>query len=348
MARQEIGPGAGIRSAQQAGGKQAQANPSNRSPQWRHTVANQKAFWNRWTKDNQGRLQKFQAARDPQWKQIANWRNGTSAARAFHGDNWNAYRDNVVNFRDERRAEVWNGTQFFRDGLFDDRWWAGCGWFPVVAVGFWDPWWWWTPIDWPSLYVHLGWGPVAPVDFDYEVNFFDDGEFVYYDGAPIGFTADYADQAVRLANPKDPPPPPTPPGENQPEDWKPLGVWALTQEEKGDAVMFLQLSVNKAGTISGAYANVLSGEKEPVAGQIDKATQRVAFHIGNTQAGGNPKEQTVIEAGAYNLTQDVATCFVRFGTENGQTWLMVRLPGPTMPNVPTQVGEQAGTAENHS
>jgi len=46
------------------------------------------------------------------------------------------------------------------------------------------------------------------------------------------------------------------------------GLW--TQEEKGDAFMFLQLSVNKSGVISGAYANVLSGEKEPVAGRIGR------------------------------------------------------------------------------
>jgi len=44
-------------------------------------------------------------------------------------------------------------------------------------------------------------------------------------------------------------------------------VSALTQEEKGDAFMFLQLSVNKAGLISGADANVLSGEKERVVGR---------------------------------------------------------------------------------
>jgi hypothetical protein len=176
----------------------------------------------------------------------------------------------------------------------------------------------------------------------------DDGQFVYYDGAPIGSTAECADRAVRLAYSKDPPPPPTPPGENQTGDWKPLGVWALTQEEKGDAFMFLQLSVNKAGAISGAYANVLSGEKEPVVGQIDKATQRAAFHIGNTQGTGNTNQQTVIEAGAYKLTQDVASCFVRFGAGQAQTWLMVRLPAPTMPTVPTPIGEQATGAEKHS
>jgi hypothetical protein len=44
-------------------------------------------------------------------------------------------------------------------------------------------------------------------------------------------------------------------------DWRPLGMWALTQEEKRHAFKFLQLSVNRAGVISGAYANVLSGEK---------------------------------------------------------------------------------------
>ena len=187
-----------------------------------------------------------------------------------------------------------------------------------------------------------------PADFDYGVNVFDDGQFVYYDGAPIGSTVDYADQAVSVAYPKDTPPAPTPPSANQTEDWKPLGVWALTQEEKGDAFMFLQLSTNKAGLISGAYVNVLSGEKEPVAGQIDKTTQRAAFRIGNAQGAENALQRTVIETGGYNLTQDVASCFVRFGTGQPQTWLMVRLPAPTMPNAPTQLGEQSSGSGNHS
>ena len=206
----------------QAGHAAAEKNlaslSKNRSPQAPQAVAGRKEYWNRWTKDNQARLQKFQAARDPQWKQIANWRQGKNVAQAFHSDSWRAYRDNVIN----------------------------------------------------------------------------------------------------------------------------------TQEEKGDAFMFLQLSVNKAGTISGAYANVLSGEKEPVVGQIDKANQRAAFRIGNTQGSGNTSEQTVIEAGAYNLTQDVASCAVRFESGKAQTWLMVRLPAPTIPNAPTPIGEQPSSAENHS
>jgi hypothetical protein len=68
-------------------------------------------------------------------------------------------------------------------------------------------------------------------------------------------------------------------------------------------------------------------------GRIDQATQKAAFRFGNNKT-------TVIETGAYNLTQDVASCFVRFGAGPPQTWLMVRLPAPTMPNAPTRLSEQ--------
>jgi hypothetical protein len=333
---------------QRANEKPAANWSTDRSPEWHQAVANRHEYWNRWTKDNQARVQRFQAARDPQWRQITSWRQSNDPARAFNSNSWRAYRDNVINFRNERRDEIWNEVQYYHDSVFDNRWWAGCGWYPAVAIGFWDPWWWWTPCDWGSFCGFLGWGAPVPVNFDYGVNVFDDGQFVYYDGAPIGSTVDYADQAVSLAYPKDTPPAPTPPGESQTEDWKPLGVWALTQEEKGDAFMFLQLSTNKAGLISGAYVNVLSGEKEPVAGQIDKTTQRAAFHIGNAQGAENALQRTVIETGAYNLTQDVASCFVRFGTGQPQAWLMVRLPAPTMPNAPTRLGEQSSGSGNHS
>jgi hypothetical protein len=43
----------------------------------------------------------------------------------------------------------------------------------------------------------------------------------------------------------------------------------------------------------------------PVVPSVIRATQRVAFHLGN-----NP--DSLIEAGAYNLTQDVASCQIYF------------------------------------
>jgi hypothetical protein len=225
--------------------------------------------------------------------------------------------------------EVWDGARWYYDDLFDDRWWAGCGWYPAVAVGYWNPWWWWTPSDWASFSLFLGWGTVAPVYYDCGVNWVDEGQVEYFDGRPIGSESDCAQWAARLADPPNPPAP-TPPGVDQSDDWKSLGVWALTQVQKGDAFMFMQLSVNKGGVISGAYSNVLTGEKEPLAGQIDKATQKAAFHFGTNTT-------TVIETGAYNLTQDVAGCFVRVGTAPPQAWLLVRLSAPAMPNAPTRI-----------
>jgi hypothetical protein len=61
-----------------------------------------------------------------------------------------------------------------------------------------------------------------------------------------------------------------------------MGVWALAQEEKGDAYMFFQMSVDKEGVVSGAYKNVLSGEQSPISGQVDKKTQRVAWKLAAT------------------------------------------------------------------
>jgi hypothetical protein len=113
-------------------------------------------------------------------------------------------------------------------------------------------------------------------------------------------------------------------------EWLPMGVWALTQEEKGDAFMFFQISVNKAGSISGAYANTLTAESEPILGAVDRETQRAAWRIGQNG-------KTVIETGLFSLTKDVASAAVHFGPDNTQTWLMVRLPQPSMPNQPAKV-----------
>ena len=86
--------------------------------------------------------------------------------------------------------EVWDGARWYYDDLFDDRWWAGCGWYPAVAVGYWNPWWWWTPCDWASFSLFLGWGTVAPVDYDCGVNWVDEGQVEYFDGRPIGSESD--------------------------------------------------------------------------------------------------------------------------------------------------------------
>jgi hypothetical protein len=101
-----------------------------------------------------------------------------------------------------------------------------------------------------------------------------------------------------------------------------LGVWALTQEEKGDAVMFYQLAVNKQGEVSGAYSNVLTGETSPVTGSVDFETQRVAWRTGSS-------DTTAMEANLAGLTKDFTPVFVHYGTGQTQEWLLVRMEDPS-------------------
>ena len=100
----------------------------------------------------------------------------------------------------------------------------------------------------------------------------------------------------------------------------------MVQEEKGDAYMFFQISIDKDGVVTGAYKNLLSGDVSPISGQVDKKTKRVAWKIGSNS--------TVIESGVQNLTQDVASCLVHFDADTTQTWLLVRLKNPDMPSAP--------------
>ena len=103
-----------------------------------------------------------------------------------------------------------------------------------------------------------------------------------------------------------------------------MGVWALTQQEQGDATMFMQFSIDKNGILAGAYKNVMTGDEQPIIGQLDRQTQRVAWHVGNAT-------QTVYETGLSGFQNDVVSVFVHFGETQTQTWLLVRLPSPEMP-----------------
>jgi hypothetical protein len=122
-------------------------------------------------------------------------------------------------------------------------------------------------------------------------------------------------------NVKQPPPPLPPSDSNQPTEWKPLGVFALAQEERGDPVMFFQLSINHQGIISGAFQSTITNDNRPVAGQVEKASQRAAWRIGENT-------ETIFETTLGNLTQDVSPIAVHFGDSRTQTWLLVRMPEP--------------------
>src|SRR5271165_5643762 len=303
---------------------------NNFSPQRNQAIADRQQYWNKWGNDNQGKLSNFQANRSKDWSGISNFRNNQNLANSFNKPEFNNYKNNVNNFRSNRSVEINSNIQNHFDNNFNDRWWGGSGWYRGPSNWGGNPWWWWGAATTATVGTFLALDAIQdaayqPPVYDYGVNVVYQGDEVYVDGKPTATAKEYSQQAIALANaPAEQPPAPAEPG--QPAEWLPLGVWALAQEEKGDAYMFFQLSIDKNGVVTGAYQNVLSGENSPISGQVDKKTQRVAWKIGSNN--------TVIETGLQNLSQDVASCLVHFGPDKTQTWLLVRQKQPEMPNAP--------------
>jgi len=152
---------------------------------------------------------------------------------------------------------------------------------------------------------------------------------VYVHGESWGTPVEYSQRVIQLANPAVEVVAEAPVVQ---EEWTPMGVWALVQENQGDAFMFFQLSVNKQGLIRGAYANVLSGESLPLVGQVDRKTQRAAWHIGD-------EKEKVFEAGMANLGEKEASCLVHATPGEMQNWLLVRMESPNMPDRPASLSD---------
>ena len=104
-------------------------------------------------------------------------------------------------------------------------------------------------------------------------------------------------------------------------EWMSLGVFALVHEDKGDPTLFMQLSVAKDGTIGGMYWNESTDQQQSIKGAVDKESQRAVWTIGD-------KENTVVETGIYNLTQDETQVLIHFGADRTETWLLVRMDEP--------------------
>ncbi len=159
-----------------------------------------------------------------------------------------------------------------------------------------------------------------------------EGDTVYVDNQPIP-AKQYDGQLLEAAASVEQPPPPLPSSDpKQSGEWMPLGVFALAQEERGDPVMFFQLSINRDGVISGAFQSTLTGDSRPVAGKVDKASQRAAWRIGDNG-------KTIYETSLANLTQDVSPLAIHFGAARTQTWLLVRMPQPAPAGQPQKLPE---------
>jgi hypothetical protein len=314
---------------------------NNFSPERNQAIANRQQYWDKWRGDNQSKLGDFKANRNKDWGGIDNFRNNQNLANSFNVNKseWNNYKNKVNDFRSNRSIEINNNIQNHFDNNFNDNWWGSSGWYRGPSNWGGNPWWWWGAATVGTIGTFLALDAIQdatyqPPIYDYGVNVVYQGDEVYVDGKPTATAEEYSKEAVALANqPSTQPPPPAPPETGQQAEWLPLGVWALAQEEKGDAYMFFQISIDKNGVVTGAYQNVLSGEKSPISGQVDKKTQRVAWKIGSNNS--------VLETGLQNLTQDVASCLIHFGADVTQTWLLVRLKQPEMPSAPQNATAEA-------
>jgi hypothetical protein len=314
----------------------------NRNQQWQQRVDTRNDAWNQRADQRKQARNDFQQNRDKRWNELDKSREDRQSWRDQNRDDWQKHREELWDYRGDRANEVWDHARDFYDDVFDDRWWGRCGWGYGWSGSYpSNPWWWWAPAAWGTVSTFVSAIPPEPVYIDYGMNVNYEGETVYVDNQPVP-AAEYTQPMLDLATnvePQDPPiPPPADPTQaanpaaEPVAEWLPLGVFALAQEEKGDPIMFFQLSVNRAGVISGGYKSTISDDQRPVAGQVDKASQRVAWRIGaNTDA--------IFVSSLANLTQDVSPLAIHFGQTRTQTWLLVRMPEPAPAGQPQKLPE---------
>src|SRR5262249_23548915 len=104
-------------------------------------------------------------------------------------------------------------------------------------------------------------------------------------------------------------------------EWKPLGVYALTQGDEQQSDYVFQLAVNKTGVIRGNYYDGIMNTTTPVYGSVDSKSQLPAWTIGK-------KNDRVFEAGISNLTSDQCPVLIHIGKDQTQQWMLVRMKQP--------------------
>jgi hypothetical protein len=322
-------PGAGERPVRPEQRPNWAERSEGRNEHWQQRVDNRHDAWNQRDDRRQQARNDFQQNREQRWNQLDNAREDRQSWRDQNREDWQKHREELWDYRGDRAEEIWDNARDFYDAVFDDRWWAACGW-GHGWVGHYpaNPWWWWAPVAWGTVTTFVDGVTPDPIYIDYGMNVIYEGETVYVDSQPVP-AAQYTQPMIDLAANVEQPPPPLPAAASA-EEWLPLGVFALAQEEKGDPIMFFQLSINRAGVVSGAYTSTITNDQRPVAGQIDKASQRVAWRIGENK-------ETIFVTSLANLTQDVSPVAIHFGNTRTQTWLLVRMPEPADAGQPQQL-----------
>lgn len=109
------------------------------------------------------------------------------------------------------------------------------------------------------------------------------------------------------------------------EDWMPLGVFALSPDEKSQTApsMYLQLALSKQGVVAGTYYNAAIDKAYPIKGVVNKDTRQASWKLADTASA------PIATAGLYNLTENESPVRIHFSDGSSQDWLLVRLKEPS-------------------
>jgi hypothetical protein len=225
-------------------------------------------------------------------------------------DRWNDWRDHSHGWINDNWHDHWHD----HDHWFGNDWWDD---HPHFHYHFNPGVNWWAYAAWPAVttWVNPAW--TQPIYYNYGENVYYDQGQVYYGDQAYASAADYAIQAEQIAT--------TPPAvEPAPDDWMPLGVFALTQDGQSTGVeptLYLQLAVSKQGVLAGSLQNTATGSVQSIEGAVDEATQRAAWTVSG-------QTRPIMETGLGNLTQETAPALIHFADGTTQQWLLVRLDQP--------------------
>jgi hypothetical protein len=234
--------------------------------------------------------------------------------------------------RNNFRNTNWYGDRGWYGNHFN-RWWPGGWWFAGGMM---------SGLLWADLFAWGGYGAygggagggggVATIPYDYgtTVVYQDDG--VYVQGSRVGSATEYSQQATSIAAQGN-----ADAKIADDDEWRSLGVFAMTRSEETEASNFLSLAIDKTGLLRGSYYNAISDENARVTGKVDKKTQRAAWTIGD-------KKEPVYEAGISNLTKEQLTILVHKADGKVEQMLLVRVkqgvPGAGPVSKPAASGEK--------
>ena len=183
----------------------------------------------------------------------------------------------------------------------------------------WARWRWNRPYrwaTWAAITAWFPWGWSQPQYYYYGDNVYYEGDEVYYGDQAAATTEEYAQQAEDIAT--------SAPKAAEDAEWMTLGVFAVTQDDEGaatDLTLYLQLAVDKQGTIAGTVHDTATNKTQSITGAVDKKSQRAAWVV-------EGKTSPIMETGIFNLTKDTAPALLHFSDGQTQQWLLVRMEEP--------------------